>query len=208
MLRHLWCARSLHARLVTPETLLRWHLRLVRWRWTYPSRGGRPPINARLTVLIEQIARENPGWGYRRIQGGLLGLGTRYVHVLGVIAHPDGAQTVQQARNLLMDLEERPSRFRFLVRDRAGQFTRGVRHSAVQCRDRGGEDPRREARGRTLSRSAGAHSPGGCPPLTFPQSAGGGGVASLGCPGVACPAALSRSARARCGSASACSALA
>jgi putative transposase len=57
--------RSLRmGRLVTPDTLLGWHRRLVRWRWTYPHRGGRPPVDARLAVLIEQMARENPGWGY------------------------------------------------------------------------------------------------------------------------------------------------
>ena len=176
------------SRLVTADTLLRWHRRLVRWRWTYPPKAGRPPVDARLVALIEQMARENPGWGYKRIRGELLGLGyqvgastvrrilkrlrippapqrsrmtwrqflhtqsstmlacdffhvdcavtlrrvyvffvievgTRHVHVLGVTAHPDGAWTVRQARNLLMDLGERATRFRFLIRDRAGQFT-------------------------------------------------------------------------------------
>jgi putative transposase len=175
-------------RMVTPATLLRWHQRLVRRKWTYPGRRGRQPVDARLAALIERMARENPGWGYQRIQGELLGLGyrvsastvrrvlkqlrippaprrhestwrqflrtqaattlacdffhvdcavtlkrvyvlfvlevgSRYVHVLGVTASPDGTWTVQQARNLLMDIGEHASHFRFLIRDRAGQFT-------------------------------------------------------------------------------------
>ena len=48
---------------------------------------------------------------------------TRYVHILGVAANPDGAWTTQQARNLLLDLAERAAGFSYLVRDRAGQFT-------------------------------------------------------------------------------------
>ena len=50
-------------------------------------------------------------------------VGSRYVHILGITANPDGAWTVQQIRNLLLDLGDRAAEFRFLVRDRAGQFT-------------------------------------------------------------------------------------
>jgi putative transposase len=63
---------------VTPETVLRWHRRLVTRRWSAPARRpGRPPVPAGVGALALRLARENPTWGYRRVHGEPAGLGYR-----------------------------------------------------------------------------------------------------------------------------------
>jgi putative transposase len=173
---------------VTPATLLRWHRELVARRWTYPRRRpGRPQTPAKVRTLVVQLARENPSWGYRRVQGELVGLGiklaastvwtilkeagiepapkrheqswseflreqatsifecdfltvdtlflkrfyvlffvelaTRRIHLAGITTNPDGRWVTQQARNLLMQLDDEGVRPRVLVRDRDSKFT-------------------------------------------------------------------------------------
>jgi putative transposase len=64
--------------LVTPDTILRWHRDIIRRHWAARSvRGktGRPATRRNIKALVLRLARENPGWGYRRIHGELAGLG-------------------------------------------------------------------------------------------------------------------------------------
>src|SRR6266700_3734546 len=64
----------------TPDTILRWHRDIVRGRWAARSmRGktGRPATRRNIRALVLRLARENPGWGYRRIHGELAGLGVK-----------------------------------------------------------------------------------------------------------------------------------
>jgi len=88
--------------LVKPETLLDWHRRMVRRRWTYASAPrGRPPVPDQVQQLIVRLARENPRWAYQRIRGELLRLGCqisassirRVLRVHGVDPAPRRAST-------------------------------------------------------------------------------------------------------------------
>ena len=65
--------------LFTPDTILRWHRELIAQKWDYSKqrekKPGRPPTSEEITALVLQMARENPSWGYDRIQGALANLG-------------------------------------------------------------------------------------------------------------------------------------
>jgi putative transposase len=100
--------------LVKPETLLRWHRRMVRQRWTYPSAPrGRPPVPGQVQQLIVRLAQENPRWGYQRICGELLRLGCQ--------ASASSIQRVLRAHRIDPAPRRAPTTWRtFLRRQAAG----------------------------------------------------------------------------------------
>jgi putative transposase len=66
------------ATIVTPDTILRWYRELIAAKWDYSKRRknvGRPPVSQEVVDLVLVMARENPSWGYNRIQGALANLG-------------------------------------------------------------------------------------------------------------------------------------
>jgi len=67
------------ATIVTPDTILRWHRQLVAEKWDYSDRRvgkpGRSPVSEEVKQLVLRMARENPSWGYDRIQGALSNVG-------------------------------------------------------------------------------------------------------------------------------------
>ena len=67
--------------LFTPDTILRWHRTLVARKWDYSNRrsdtAGRPRIRQVIVDLILRFAKDNPSWGYDRIQGALANVGCR-----------------------------------------------------------------------------------------------------------------------------------
>jgi hypothetical protein len=66
------------ATIVTPDTLLRWHRRLIARKWTYAKKGARRRgVLAEIRHLVRRMAEENPTWGYTRIQGALKNVGHR-----------------------------------------------------------------------------------------------------------------------------------
>ena len=85
---------------------------------------------------------------------------TRRVHILGVTAHPDGARSAQQARNLIIDLADRIGCVRFLIRDRDAKFTRAFDDVFTSEGIKGREDPAANATGELLCRTVGTHRPG------------------------------------------------
>jgi transposase InsO family protein len=82
---------------VTPDTLMRWHRRLVAQKWDYSKRRGpgRPGIMREISELVVRMAMENPQWGYTRIQGALANL--RHTVARGTVANVLKANGIEPA---------------------------------------------------------------------------------------------------------------
>ncbi len=96
------------ATIVTPDTILRWHRRLIAAKWTYPSkRVGRPGLMKEIRALIIRFARENNSWGYCRIEGALPNVGHRVA--------PSTIRNVLQAHGI-KPAPDRPTSWRALLK--------------------------------------------------------------------------------------------
>ena len=102
------------ATIVTPDTLMRWHHRLIALKWTYAAkRVGRPGLMKAIAALIVQMARENSGWGYCRIQGELKGIG----HVVA----PTTIANVLKANGIKL-APDRPSSWKSFLKAHWGEI--------------------------------------------------------------------------------------
>ena len=102
------------ATIVTPDTILAWHRRLIAAKWTFAGkhgRQGRPPVMARIRDLAVRMARDNPSWGYERIRGALRHLG----HVVA-----RSTITGILKANGIKPAPERPTSWRSFLRAHAG----------------------------------------------------------------------------------------
>jgi hypothetical protein len=102
------------ASIVTPDTILRWHRRLLAAKWTYVQRrAGRPGIMKEVRALAVRLAQENSSWGYCRIQGALRNLGHR-------VAPSTIARTLKE--HGIKPAPDRPSSWRVFLKAHWGEI--------------------------------------------------------------------------------------
>jgi len=102
------------ATIVTPDTIMRWHRRLIAAKWTHKTRRvGRPGLMKKIKSLIVRMATENPSWGYCRIQGELKGVGHK-------VASTTVANVLKD--NGIKPAPDRPSSWRSFLKAHWGQI--------------------------------------------------------------------------------------